>query len=66
MACILTKGRALPCKTGVGGLKAIYFADYGSLGDLTQSGGEVSAFGGSPTLMKFDIKVTSKIDTTVT
>ncbi len=66
MACILTKGRALPCKTGVGGLKAIYFADYGSLGDLTQSGGEVSAFGGSPTLMKFDIKGTSTLDTTVT
>ena len=66
MACILTKGRALPCKTGVGGLKAIYFADYGSLGDLTQSGGEVAAFGGSPTLMKFDIKGTSTLDTTVT
>ena len=66
MACILTKGRALPCKTGVGGLKAIYFADYGSLGDLTQSGGEVSAFGGSPTLMKFDIKGPSPLDTTVT
>ena len=66
MACILSKGRGLPCKTGVGGLKAIYFADYGSLGDLTQSGGEVSAFGGSPTLMKFDIKGTSTLDTTVT
>ena len=66
MACILTKGRGLPCKSGVGGLKAVYFVDYGGLGALTKSGGEVSAFGGSPTLMKFDIKGTSTLDTTVT
>ena len=66
MPCILTKGRALPCKSGVGGLKAVFFADYGSLGALTKSGGEVSAFAGSPTLMKFDIKGNSTLDTTVT
>ena len=66
MACILTKGRGLPCKTGVGGLKAVFFVDFGGLGALTTSGGEVSAFGGSPTLMKFDIKGTSTLDTTVT
>ena len=66
MACILTKGRGLPCKTGVGGLKAVYFVDFGGLGALTASGGEVSGFGGSPTLMKFDIKGTSTLDTTVT
>ena len=33
MACLLTSGRALPCKSSVGGLKAIYFADFGTLGD---------------------------------
>ena len=65
MACILTKGRGLPCKSGVGGLKAIYFVDFGGLGALTASGGEVSGFGGSPTLMKFDIKGNSTLDTTV-
>ena len=66
MACILTKGRALPCKSGVGGLKAVFFVDFGGLGALTKSAGEVSAFGGSPTLMKFDIKGNSTLDTTVT
>jgi hypothetical protein len=35
MACLLTAGRALGCKTSVGGLKAIYFADYGTLGTIT-------------------------------
>ena len=38
----------------------------GGLGALTKSGGEVSAFGGSPTLMKYEIKGTSTLDTTVT
>ncbi len=36
MACLLTKGRGLPCKSGVGGLKAVYFVDYGGLGALTK------------------------------
>jgi len=35
MACALTKGRNLPCKTGFGGVKKIYFADYGTLGTVT-------------------------------
>ena len=29
MACTLTTGRAIPCKSSVGGLKTVYFADYG-------------------------------------
>ena len=33
MACDLTKGRALPCRESVGGLKAVYFVDFGDLGD---------------------------------
>ena len=32
MACNLTKGRGLPCKTGVGGIKAVFFVDFGGLG----------------------------------
>jgi len=66
MACNLTKGRGLPCKTGVGGIKAVFFVDFGGLGGLTTSGGEVTAISGSPTLMKFDVKGNSTLDTTVT
>ena len=29
MACNLTKGRKEPCKDVVGGIKAVYFIDYG-------------------------------------
>ena len=37
MACTITQGRSVPCKSGVGGLKTIYFADYGSLGAAADS-----------------------------
>jgi len=35
MACSLTTGRKVPCKSAVGGIKTIYFADFGTLGDAT-------------------------------
>ena len=31
MACDLTKGRKEPCKDVVGGIKAVYFADFGDI-----------------------------------
>jgi hypothetical protein len=66
MACLLTKGRALPCKTGVGGLKSVYFADYGTLGAITIASNEITAVAGSPTVMQFDIKGNSTLETAVT
>ena len=36
MACAITKGRTLPCKNSVGGLKTVSILDYGSVvADLT-------------------------------
>jgi len=46
MACTLTTGRKVPCKSAVGGLKTVYFADYGTLGTATITGGEVTALAG--------------------
>jgi len=31
MSCEITKGRALPCKDGIGGIKNVYFANYGTV-----------------------------------
>ena len=36
MACTLTKGRIEPCKDVVGGIKNVYFTDFGSFGTVTQ------------------------------
>ena len=47
MACALTSGRALPCKSAVGGLKSVYFADYGTLGAATITAGEITVLVGT-------------------
>jgi len=65
MACLLTSGRSLPCKSSVGGLKAVYFADYGTLGDVTIALGEATAFSGTPDFFKYDIKGNSSLETTI-
>ena len=65
MACALTTGRSLPCKSAVGGLKTVYFADYGTLGTATIAAGEITALSGTPTWYQYDIKGNSSLETTV-
>ena len=35
MACALTTGRKVPCKSAFGGIKKVLFADYGDLTAVT-------------------------------
>lgn len=65
MACTLSTGRELPCRDSVGGLKAIWFADYDTLGTLTVASGEVTAIGGTPALFKFEVKGNSSLEQTI-
>jgi len=65
MACSLTSGRSLPCKSAVGGLKTVYFADYGTLGAATIVAGEITALAGTPSWYKYDIKGNSSLETSV-
>lgn len=65
MACTLSTGRGLPCKSGVGGLKNIFFADFGTLGTLTVTGGEVTAISGTPDIFKYEIKGNSTLETAI-
>ena len=66
MACTLTTGRKLPCKTGFGGVKKVYFADFGTLGAVTvDADGTISAFAGSPAWFQFDVKGNSSLESTV-
>lgn len=67
MACIVTKGRTEPCKDVVGGINAVYFADYDSLGTITYDGTNgdvVDAFGGTPTWFKYVVKGASSFEQT--
>lgn len=67
MACNLSTGRALSCNDSVGGIKSVYFAEYGTMGTLTVTAGEVTAFGGTPDFYEFEVRGgNSSLEQTIT
>lgn len=67
MACSPTKGRLLPCKDAVGGIKGLYFIDYGTpvvTYDVTQT--NVIDDLGAVTAYEYDIKSASNLIQTMT
>jgi hypothetical protein len=67
MACTLTTGRKIPCKSAFGGIKRVYFADYGEITSVTVDGTTKEAtIAGTPTWFEFDVKGNSSLETTVT
>ena len=65
MACTLNTGRAIPCKSSVGGLKTVYFADYGLTVTDNATDAEKVDIGGTPTFYQYDLKGNSSLETTV-
>ena len=67
MACdTLTRGRQEPCKNSVGGIKNIYFTDYGDFGTVTVSGDdEITDMSGTFTAFKYEVKGNSSLEQTV-
>ena len=65
MACLLTTGRNLNNKNRVGGLKAVYFADFGTLGTVTEVLGEITVLSGTPDWFQYDLKGNSSLETTI-
>ena len=67
MACTLTTGRKVPCKSAFGGIKTVYFADFGELTGITIDAlTKEATVTGSPTWYEFDVKGNSSLETTVT
>jgi len=70
MACLLANGRAEACKDSVGGLKNIYFANYGiNLANVTYDNTDtdlITAVSGITSLYKFELKGTNSIEQTIT
>ena len=44
MACILTQGNSLPCRSSVGGIAEIYIAELANKSTLTTTSGVITAF----------------------
>jgi hypothetical protein len=67
MACTLTTGRKLPCKSAFGGIKRVLFADYGDITNVTiDSETKEATITGTPTFYSYDVKGNSSLETTVT
>ena len=59
MACDLGFGRIEPCKDSVGGLKAVYFVNYGDMTGVTYDATNtdvIDAVAGNPDAYKYDLK----------
>ena len=52
MACDLSLGRKEPCKDVVGGIRAVYFTDFGDLGTVTETNDEITDLSGTITAYK--------------
>jgi len=67
MPCLITTGRKLPCKEIVGGIRQVFFVDYGLLGSATITAGTVTAFSGTTwSAYQFDVKSASGLEQTIT
>jgi len=71
MSCDISLGRAEQCKNSIGGLRAVYFINWGDATTVTYSatsGQEdvITALGGTPIGYKYELKGTSTFEQTVT
>ena len=64
MACDLTKGRAVPCKDVTGGIRAVYFVDFGDLGTITLTNDEITNISGTFSAYQYLVKGNSSFDQT--
>tara|TARA_R100000935_G_C2819202_1_gene158864 strand:- start:844 stop:1377 length:534 start_codon:yes stop_codon:yes gene_type:complete len=69
MSCTITTGRKIPCKSAFGGIKRVYFADFGGIGSVTvvAATGIATIVNASPapTWFQYDVKGSSSLETTV-
>ena len=70
MACSLTTGRKVPCKSAFGGIKKVLFANYGTIAsilvDPTTKEAAITDGSPAPEWFEFDVKGNSSLETTVT
>ena len=67
MSCDLTQGRQRPCKDSVGGIKAVYFINYGTTDvayDSTNTD-EIDGLGSGLTAYRYDLKGNSNLEQTI-
>ena len=66
MACDLSLGRKEPCKDVFGGIRAVYFTDFGDLGTVTETDDEITDLSGTFTAFKYEVKGNSSFEQNIT
>jgi hypothetical protein len=69
MPCDISLGRIEPCKTSTGGLKAVYFVNWGDATGYTYDSTDtdvIDAVTGTPQAFKYELKGTSSFEQTIT
>ena len=68
MACDLSLGRKEPCKDVVGGIKAVYFADFGDFSTIAYTVGTdvIDTLGTALTVLQYDVKGNSSFEQNIT
>lgn len=65
MACSVSNGRVLPCKSSVGGLKSVFFAPYSTVtAALSPTSGTITLTD-TETFYKYEIKGNSSLETAI-
>lgn len=68
MACLLTTGRKVPCKSAFGGIKKVYFGDFGTISaiviDATTK--QITTLTATTVWFEYDVKGPSSLETAVT
>ena len=62
MSCLLTAGRTIPCKDVVGGIKAVYFVNFGDITAITETADEITNMTGTFSAYKYDLKGNSSFE----
>lgn len=70
MACVLTTGRKVPCKSAFGGIKTVLFANFGTIQSVGVAAdtkiATITNGDPAPTWFEYDVKGNSSLETTVT
>tara|TARA_R100000935_G_scaffold5308_1_gene12216 strand:- start:653 stop:1183 length:531 start_codon:yes stop_codon:yes gene_type:complete len=70
MACLLTTGRKIPCKSAFGGIKSVLFANFGTIAsvavDSSTKIATITNGSPAPVWFEYDVKGNSSLETSVT
>ena len=67
MACSVTNGRKIPCKSSVGGIRNIFFAPYSDVtAALVPDGTGLVTLNNSEEFFKYEVKGNSSLETAIT